>query len=113
MMSLLFVAVLRNVFILSCVLIVCSLLFPVLWHLWIYAGSANSNFYYAITLTFNVGQVSETKYCVWLSIKHLFYISIKVLDILDIFESTLVLNIKTYIFGLSAFFYIQKKKIFP
>ncbi|KAG8131847.1 putative Phosphatidylinositol glycan anchor biosynthesis class U protein [Naja naja] len=49
--------VLRNVFILSCVLIVCSLLFPVLWHLWIYAGSANSNFYYAITLTFNVGQI--------------------------------------------------------
>ncbi|XP_058031883.1 phosphatidylinositol glycan anchor biosynthesis class U protein isoform X2 [Ahaetulla prasina] len=48
---------LRNVFILSCVLIVCSLLFPVLWHLWIYAGSANSNFYYAITLTFNVGQI--------------------------------------------------------
>ncbi|XP_061487609.1 phosphatidylinositol glycan anchor biosynthesis class U protein isoform X1 [Rhineura floridana] len=48
---------LRNVFILSCVLIVCSLLFPVLWHLWIYAGSANSNFYYAITLTFNIGQI--------------------------------------------------------
>ncbi|XP_062498069.1 phosphatidylinositol glycan anchor biosynthesis class U protein isoform X2 [Pezoporus occidentalis] len=48
---------LRNTFILSCVLIVCSLLFPVLWHLWIYAGSANSNFYYAITLTFNVGQI--------------------------------------------------------
>uniref|UniRef100_A0A8C0FYW2 Phosphatidylinositol glycan anchor biosynthesis class U n=1 Tax=Chelonoidis abingdonii TaxID=106734 RepID=A0A8C0FYW2_CHEAB len=48
---------LRNIFILSCVLIVCSLLFPVLWHLWIYAGSANSNFYYAITLTFNVGQI--------------------------------------------------------
>ncbi|XP_065547623.1 phosphatidylinositol glycan anchor biosynthesis class U protein isoform X2 [Lathamus discolor] len=48
---------LRNTFILSCVLIVCSLLFPVLWHLWIYAGSANSNFYYAITLTFNIGQI--------------------------------------------------------
>ncbi|XP_051489478.1 phosphatidylinositol glycan anchor biosynthesis class U protein isoform X1 [Apus apus] len=48
---------LRNIFILSCVLIVCSLLFPVLWHLWIYAGSANSNFYYAITLTFNIGQI--------------------------------------------------------
>lgn len=38
-------------------MIACSLLFPVLWHLWIYAGSANSNFFYAITLTFNVGQV--------------------------------------------------------
>lgn len=50
-------AVLRNIFVLGCIIIVCSLLFPVLWHLWIYAGSANSNFFYAITLTFNVGQV--------------------------------------------------------
>lgn len=50
-------AVLRNVFVLTCIIIICSLLFPVLWHLWIYAGSANSNFFYAITLTFNVGQV--------------------------------------------------------
>ncbi|XP_048818953.1 phosphatidylinositol glycan anchor biosynthesis class U protein isoform X2 [Lagopus muta] len=48
---------LRNIFILSCMLIACSLLFPVLWHLWIFAGSANSNFYYAITLTFNIGQI--------------------------------------------------------
>lgn len=54
-------AVLRNIFILSCVLIFCSFLFPVLWHLWIYAGSANSNFYYAITLTFNIGQVSRVR----------------------------------------------------
>uniref|UniRef100_A0A665U6I2 Phosphatidylinositol glycan anchor biosynthesis class U protein-like n=1 Tax=Echeneis naucrates TaxID=173247 RepID=A0A665U6I2_ECHNA len=35
----------------------CLSLFPVLWHLWIYAGSANSNFYYAITLLFNVAQI--------------------------------------------------------
>ncbi|ELK04118.1 Phosphatidylinositol glycan anchor biosynthesis class U protein [Pteropus alecto] len=48
---------LRNVFVLGCIIIVCSVLFPVLWHLWIYAGSANSNFFYAITLTFNVGQI--------------------------------------------------------
>ncbi|CAL9703984.1 unnamed protein product [Knipowitschia caucasica] len=48
---------LRNIFLVSCVLIACSALFPVLWHLWIYAGSANSNFYYAITLLFNVAQI--------------------------------------------------------
>ena len=52
-----FFAVLRNIFVLACIIIICSLLFPVLWHLWIYAGSANSNFFYAITLTFNIGQV--------------------------------------------------------
>ena len=50
-------AVLRNIFLVSCVLLACSALFPVLWHLWIYAGSANSNFYYAITLLFSVAQV--------------------------------------------------------
>ncbi|XP_035760210.1 phosphatidylinositol glycan anchor biosynthesis class U protein-like, partial [Neolamprologus brichardi] len=49
--------VLRNIFLVSCVLLACSALFPVLWHLWIYAGSANSNFYYAITLLFNVAQI--------------------------------------------------------
>ncbi|KAG5836426.1 phosphatidylinositol glycan anchor biosynthesis class U protein [Anguilla rostrata] len=48
---------LRNIFLVCCVLLACSALFPVLWHLWIYAGSANSNFYYAITLLFNVGQI--------------------------------------------------------
>uniref|UniRef100_A0A8C6L3I0 Phosphatidylinositol glycan anchor biosynthesis, class U n=1 Tax=Nothobranchius furzeri TaxID=105023 RepID=A0A8C6L3I0_NOTFU len=48
---------LRNIFLVSCVLLACSVLFPVLWHLWIYAGSANSNFYYAITLLFNVAQI--------------------------------------------------------
>ncbi|XP_004867970.2 phosphatidylinositol glycan anchor biosynthesis class U protein isoform X3 [Heterocephalus glaber] len=53
---------LRNIFVLACIIIVCSLLFPVLWHLWIYAGSANSNFFYAITLTFNVGQILGTCY---------------------------------------------------
>uniref|UniRef100_A0A8C3AEA2 Phosphatidylinositol glycan anchor biosynthesis, class U n=1 Tax=Cyclopterus lumpus TaxID=8103 RepID=A0A8C3AEA2_CYCLU len=46
-----------NIFLVSCVLLACSALFPVLWHLWIYAGSANSNFYYAITLLFNVAQI--------------------------------------------------------
>ncbi|XP_059836859.1 phosphatidylinositol glycan anchor biosynthesis class U protein [Hypanus sabinus] len=48
---------LRNIFVVSCMLISSAVLFPVLWHLWIYSGSANSNFYYAITLAFNVGQI--------------------------------------------------------
>lgn len=54
--------VLRNIFLVACVLLACSALFPVLWHLWIYAGSANSNFYYAITLLFNVAQVCWALY---------------------------------------------------
>uniref|UniRef100_A0AAZ3PYU0 Phosphatidylinositol glycan anchor biosynthesis, class U n=1 Tax=Oncorhynchus tshawytscha TaxID=74940 RepID=A0AAZ3PYU0_ONCTS len=46
-----------NIFLVLVVLLACSALFPVLWHLWIYAGSANSNFYYSITLLFNVAQI--------------------------------------------------------
>uniref|UniRef100_A0AAZ3RK45 Phosphatidylinositol glycan anchor biosynthesis, class U n=1 Tax=Oncorhynchus tshawytscha TaxID=74940 RepID=A0AAZ3RK45_ONCTS len=49
--------VLKNIFLVLVVLLACSALFPVLWHLWIYAGSANSNFYYSITLLFNVAQI--------------------------------------------------------
>ena len=30
---------------------------PAMWHMWIYLGSANSNFYYAITLLFGAWQV--------------------------------------------------------
>lgn len=51
------VPVLRNIFLVTCTLLACSALFPVLWHLWIYAGSANSNFFYAVTLLFTVAQV--------------------------------------------------------
>lgn len=51
------VLVLRNIFLVTCTLLACSALFPVLWHLWIYAGSANSNFFYAVTLLFTVAQV--------------------------------------------------------
>jgi len=30
---------------------------PIFWHLWIYAGSGNANFFYAITLVYNIGQI--------------------------------------------------------
>jgi len=39
-------------------LVACTLLGPVLWYLWIYAGSANANFYFAITLAYSSAQVS-------------------------------------------------------
>ena len=29
---------------------------PAMWHMWIYLGSANANFYYAITLLFGAWQ---------------------------------------------------------
>ncbi|KAI9491481.1 GPI transamidase component-like protein [Zychaea mexicana] len=34
-----------------------SVLAPIFWHLWLYAGSGNANFFYAITLVYNLGSV--------------------------------------------------------
>jgi len=49
----------KNVFIVSNMYIWCAALSPVFYHLWIYAGSANANFYFALTLVFNGAQVSR------------------------------------------------------
>jgi len=47
----------RNVFLSSIMFCVGIVMAPVLWHLWIYAGSANANFYFAITLVISTAQV--------------------------------------------------------
>jgi phosphatidylinositol glycan class U len=39
--------------------VACTLLAPVMWTLWIDQGSANSNFYFAITLVYNSAQVMD------------------------------------------------------
>lgn len=38
-------------------LITCSVLAPILWHLWIMLGTANSNFYFGVTLAYNTAQI--------------------------------------------------------
>lgn len=47
----------RQSFLVGCILAVTFVLAPLLWYLWIYAGSANSNFYFGITLAFNTAQI--------------------------------------------------------
>ncbi|ESO82759.1 hypothetical protein LOTGIDRAFT_108975 [Lottia gigantea] len=47
----------RNLFVVTCMYIVCTVFAPILYHLWIYAGSANANFYFAITLAFSAAQI--------------------------------------------------------
>jgi GPI-anchor transamidase subunit U len=37
------------------ILLYASLLGPAFYHLWIYAGSGNANFFYAITLVWSLG----------------------------------------------------------
>jgi len=47
----------RSLFVTIVMLIFSALLSPFLYHLWVYAGSGNANFFYAATLAFNLAQV--------------------------------------------------------
>lgn len=41
----------------SCAVVSCIVLMPVMWHMWIISGSGNANFYFAATLIYNLAQV--------------------------------------------------------
>lgn len=45
----------RYTFLATSVLLYATLLGPAFYHLWIYAGSGNANFFYAITLVWSLG----------------------------------------------------------
>ncbi|KAI7865524.1 GPI transamidase subunit PIG-U [Spinellus fusiger] len=47
----------RYGFLVSNLFLYASVLSPIFWYLWIYAGSGNANFFYAITLVYNLGQI--------------------------------------------------------
>ncbi|XP_055382011.1 phosphatidylinositol glycan anchor biosynthesis class U protein [Condylostylus longicornis] len=44
-------------FVVFCFFLINILIMPALWHLWIYCGSANANFYFGATLAFSTGQI--------------------------------------------------------
>ncbi|XP_022117457.2 phosphatidylinositol glycan anchor biosynthesis class U protein [Pieris rapae] len=44
-------------FIAGCAFIITSVLGPTVWHLWIYSGSANANFFFGVTLSFATAQI--------------------------------------------------------
>ena len=46
----------RYSFVIAAVILYCVFLGPAFYHLWIYAGSGNANFFYAITLVWGLGQ---------------------------------------------------------
>ena len=54
---------LRYTLVVVCMFLIFSILCPVLWYLWIHAGSANANFFFAITLTYALAQVSTHSNC--------------------------------------------------
>ena len=47
----------RYGFLVTNIFLYSSVLAPIFWHLWLYAGSGNANFFYAITLVYNLGLV--------------------------------------------------------
>jgi phosphatidylinositol glycan class U len=47
----------RYPFLETAVLMYATLLGPAFYHLWIYAGSGNANFFYAITLVWSLGLI--------------------------------------------------------
>lgn len=57
----LFSTVMRQTFIVGCMFVSTSVLGPIMYNLWIFNGSANANFYFAVTLAFNTAQVSTLK----------------------------------------------------
>ena len=52
-----FVADARMTLVVGCMLLVATVLSPLLWHLWIHAGSANANFYFAMSVVYGIPQV--------------------------------------------------------
>lgn len=41
----------------SAVFVSCSVLAPIMWHMWIILGTANSNYFFGVTLAYNAGQI--------------------------------------------------------
>lgn len=55
----LYPTVMRQTFIVGCMFVATSVLGPIMYNLWIFSGSANANFYFAVTLAFNTAQVMQ------------------------------------------------------
>lgn len=51
------ILVLKHGFIIAACFVVCSVIAPIMWYLWIIIGTGNANFYFGITLAFNTGQI--------------------------------------------------------
>ncbi|OWF55148.1 Phosphatidylinositol glycan anchor biosynthesis class U protein [Mizuhopecten yessoensis] len=47
----------RNTFVVTCMFVCTTVFAPILHHLWLYAGSANANFYFAIALAFSTAEI--------------------------------------------------------
>ena len=62
---------LRYTLVVLTMFLVASVLGPVLWYLWIHAGSANANFFFAMTLVYCLAQVGCYGIDVCICLEHL------------------------------------------
>lgn len=44
-------------FVIGCIILICTGFAPIVWYQWIFARSANANFYFGVTLAFAVAQI--------------------------------------------------------
>ncbi|KAI1285349.1 Phosphatidylinositol glycan anchor biosynthesis class U protein [Halotydeus destructor] len=56
------------------VFVTTSILAPIMWHMWIMTGTANSNFYFAVTLAYNVAQIFLATDLLFANLKRQFFI---------------------------------------
>ena len=70
-MILIFVSDARMTLVVGCMILVATVLSPLLWHLWIHAGSANANFYFAMSVVYGIPQVCVICYVMrWVILTH-------------------------------------------
>ncbi|KZC10738.1 Phosphatidylinositol glycan anchor biosynthesis class U protein [Dufourea novaeangliae] len=61
-------------FIVGCLMLFCTVFAPTVWYQWIYSRSANANFYFGVTLAFDIAQICLLTDIVFSSVKHEFAI---------------------------------------
>ncbi|GMT00473.1 hypothetical protein PENTCL1PPCAC_22647 [Pristionchus entomophagus] len=47
----------RHLLVESCTILTCIILMPIMWHMWVVSGSGNANFYFGVTLFYNVALI--------------------------------------------------------
>ncbi len=64
----------KQLFIVGCMFVATTALGPILYHLWIYNGSANANYFFAINLVFGTAQIFLVTDILFAYIKREFYL---------------------------------------
>ncbi|KAH9407291.1 hypothetical protein TYRP_012841 [Tyrophagus putrescentiae] len=64
----------KSTLVISATIVTTSVLAPILWYLWIVLGTANANFYFGITIGYNVAQIFLTTDLMFAYVKREFHL---------------------------------------